>query len=99
MKSTMHQTSKRVIAGGGKTWVGGVAWSDVDGEYEGPCSVSFSSRTGRVDVAVFPNWREAHVAARCGVSVEIGGYCEVHVTAAAADQKVTHQTHVAWLGE
>lgn len=93
------KTRKRIIAGGGETWVGGVAWSEVPEEYKGPCRVSFSSGSGRLDVEVFPNYCEAHKAARCGVSVEIGGYCEAHITAAVEGETVTHQTHGSWLGE
>ena len=95
----MPQYSRRVIAGSGETWVGGVAWSDVSEEHEGPCRVSFNSRTGRVDVAVFPNYCEAHAAAMCGVTVELGGYCEAVVTAAVDGESVSHQTSASWLQE
>jgi len=95
----MHQDSRRVIAGSEETWVGGAAWSDVTEEYEGPCRVKFSSRTGRVNVAVFPKYCEAHAAAMFGVTVDLGGYCEVEVTAAADGETVTHLTSASWLEE
>lgn len=99
MEFTKPQTTKRVIAGGGETSVGGVAWSEVPEGYEGLCRVSFRSGSGRLDVEVFPSYCEAYRAARCGVSVEIGGYCEAHITAATESETVTHQTHGSWLGE
>ena len=52
-----------------------------------------------LDVAVFPNYCEAHAAAMCGVTVELGGYCEAVVTAAVDGETVTHQTSASWLQE
>ena len=88
---------RRQIGGFGDTWVGGLAWSDIPEDHKGSCRVSFISHTGRTDTAVFPSYEEAKGAAVYGISVEIGGYSEVVISAAAEGEAVTHLTYMSWL--
>ena len=88
---------RRQIGGFGDTWVGGLAWSDIPEDHKGSCRVSFISHTGRTDTAVFPSYEEAKGAAVYGIYVEIGGYSEVVISAAAEGEAVTHLTYMSWL--
>lgn len=69
-----------------------VAQSTVPADHVGPCAVELDGNK----VVVFPNYKEAEIAARLAVNLQIGGYSSAVVVVAQPGQQVTHHSGYDW---